>query len=140
MTKQQREYTIERIKKISKGKAFECECEKPDLTKHIRRSIATGSSKMKSAKEITAMYERRIVEQGDSYRDMEANVTQLFEQPQSYKDAMAELAREQKKHADANEKTARFAQSLIDRIELGEFDDGKEPILLMEGFTPVKPR
>ena len=139
MNKQQRDYTIDRINKIAKGKEFECECEKPDLKKHIRRAIAAGTSKMKSAKEITAMYEKRIIEQGESYRDMEANVTQLFEEPQSYKDAMTELKTEQQKHADANAEVHRYAQSLIDAVELGKFEDGAEPIKLMEGYAPKPP-
>ncbi len=140
MNKQQRDYTIDRINKIAKGKEFECECEKPELKKHIRRAIAAGTSKMKSAKEITAMYEKRIIEHGESYRDMEATVVQLFEEPQSYKDAMAELKAEQKKHADANAEVKKFAQRLIDDVELGKYEDGAEPIRLMEAYIPVAPR
>ena len=139
MNKQQRDYTIDRINKIAKGKDFKCECEKPDLNKHIRRTIAAGTAKMKSAKEITAMFEKRIIEQGESYRDMDANLTQLFEPPQSYKDAMAELKTEQQKHADANADGHRYAQSLIDAVELGKFKDGAEPIKLMEAYAPKLP-
>lgn len=47
---------------------------------------------------------------------------------------MEELKREQDKHEVENRKTRRFAQGLIDRIELGEFEDGKEPIRLMEAY------
>lgn len=139
MNKQQRDYTIERINKIAKDKEFVCECETPDLRKHIRRAIAAGTSKMKSAKEVTAMYQKRIIEQGESYRDMEAKVTDIFEEPQSYKDAMAELKAERKKHADANAEVQRYAQSLIDGVELGKFEDGAEPIRLMEAYSPKLP-
>ena len=140
MNKQQRDYTITRISQIAKGKEFACECEKPELKKHIRRAIAAGISKMKPAKEITAMFEKRIIEQGEEYRYLDANVTQLFEEPQSYKDAMAELKAEQKKHEDANATVKRYAQSLIDAVELGKYDDGAEPIRLMESFIPQPPK
>lgn len=66
-------------------------------------------------------------------------MTEAFEEPQSYKDAMTELNAEQKKHVDANTEAQRFAQALIDRIELGEFEDGKEPIRLMEAYAPKPP-
>jgi len=135
MNKQQRDYAIERIGKISKSKEFECECEKPSLSKHIRRAIAAGNSKVKTAKEITFIFEDKIMG-GDSYRSDTADMKDLFEQPQSYKDAMAELAAEQKKHEDANNEVKRFAQGLIDRVNLGEFEDGKEPIRLMEAYSP----
>lgn len=139
MNKQQREYTIERIKKTSKSKEFECECEKPSLSKHIRRAIAAGAAKVKSAKEITGHFESKIMG-GESYRSDSADMTDLFEAPQSYKDAMAELKEEQKKHADANDEVQRYAQGLIDRVELGEFEDGREPIRLMEAYAPKAPK
>ncbi len=140
MNKQQRDYTIDRIKKIAQGKEFVCECEKPDLGKHIRRAIAAGASKLKSAKEITSMFEKRIIESGDGYRSLEVTPTQLFEQPQSYKDAMAELKSEQKKHEDANAAIKSYAQLLIDAVELGKYEDGAEPIRLMESFIPQPPK
>lgn len=139
MNKQQREYTIDRITKIAKAKEFKCECEDPSLKKHIRRAIAAGISKMKPAKEIIAMFEKRIIENGESYRDMEANMCDLFEQPQSYKEAMAELNAEQKKYDDTNAEVQRYAQGLIDAVELGKFEDGAEPIKLMEGYAPKHP-
>jgi len=139
MNKQQRDYAIDRIKKTSKSKEFECECEKPSLSKHIRRAIAAGSSKVKPAKEITAIFESKIMG-GESYRSDSVDMTDLFEAPQSYKDAMAELAAEQKKHKDANDEVQRFAQGLIDRVELGEFEDGKEPIRLIEAYAPKAPK
>ena len=46
---------------------------------------------------------------------------------------------EQKKHADANAEVHRYAQSLIDAVELGKFEDGAEPIKLMEGYAPKPP-
>lgn len=140
MNKQQRDYTIDRINKIAKGKEFECECEKPSRVKHIRRAIAQGTAKVKSAKEIFRHFEKDIIENGSRYNDPTAGLADLFEEPQSYKEAMAELAAEQKKHEDANNEVKRFAQSLIDRVELGEFDDGKEPIRLMEAYAPKAPK
>jgi hypothetical protein len=139
MNKQQRDYTIDRIESVSKGKKFECECEKPSLAKHIRRAIAAGAAKVKSPKEITKFFESKIMS-GESYRSDSASMEDLFEEPQSYKDAMAELAAEQKKHQDANDEVQRFAQNLIDRVELGEFEDGKEPIRLMEAYAPKAPK
>lgn len=139
MNKQQRDYAIERITSISKGKEFECECEKPSLSKHIRRAIASGSSKVRASREITAFFEAKIMD-GESYRSDSADITVLFDEPLTYKQAMAELAAEQKKHQDANDEVKRFAQGLIDRVELGEFEDGKEPIRLMEAYAPKAPK
>lgn len=140
MNKQQRDYTVDRIRNIAQGKEFECECEKPSLKAHIRRAIAAGTSKMKSAKDITAMFEKRIIESEGGYREsLSADLPQLFEEPQSYKDAMAELAAEQRKHAEANAEVQRYAQYLIDAVELGKYEDGAEPIRLMEAFQPKPP-
>ena len=135
MNKQQREYTIERIKKIARSQHIECECASPNLTKHLRRAITAGEAKLRPAKEILALFAAKVLE-GDGYDSDRANSKDLFEAPASYKTAMAELKAEQDKHAAENEKTDRFAQSIIDRIELGEFEDGKEAIRLMEAYTP----
>lgn len=134
MNKQQREYTTARIDKIAKEKQFKCECEKPSLEAHIRRAIAGKMAKMKPAKDITAMFETRILEGNDRY-EIRASLKDLYEHPQSYKDAMAELKAEQDKHEEENKRIQRYAQELIDRIELGEFEDGKDPIRLMEAYA-----
>jgi hypothetical protein len=139
MTKQQREYAISRIRTIAGQKKFKCECQKPSLQKHIRRAIAAGCAKVKSAKAITGHFESKIMGD-DSYRSDSASITDIFEAPQSYNDAMAELAAEQSKYEAANQDVSRFAQSLIDRVELGEFQDGKDPILLMEAYAPKAPK
>ena len=139
MNKQQRDYSTERIKEIARKKQFKCECEKPSLHAHIRRAIAAKTAKLRTAKDITMMFETRIMEAQDRY-DMKADIKDLYEAPQSYKDAMAELKAEQDKHEAENESTYRYAQSLIDQIELGEFEDGKEPIRLMEAYTPKPPK
>lgn len=68
MNKQQRDYTIDRIKKIAKGKEFECECEKPSLSKHIRRAIANGTAKLRPAKVIVSHFERKVIEEGNRGR------------------------------------------------------------------------
>jgi hypothetical protein len=139
MNKQQKEYTVSRITSITKGKEFECECEKPDLLKHIRRAIVSDLAKLKSAKDITKIFEDRIIEKGDSYRCMEASADLLFQEPESYKQAMFELALEKQKHSDANIKIKEYAQRLIDAINLGKYEDGAIPIKLMESYVPEPP-
>lgn len=85
------------------------------------------------------MLESRILD-GQDRHDLKAKLEELYDAPQSYKDAMAELKAEQDKHEEENKSIFGYAQSLIDRIELGEFEDGKEPIRLMEayGAKPLK--
>lgn len=139
MNKQQRDYIASRIKDIAKGKKFECECEKPSLGKHVRRAIASGKAKMKPSGEIIALFQKRIIEQSDSYRGLDFSLEGLFEEPQSYKDAMEELKSEQRKHADANALVHQYAQSLIDAVELGKYEDGAEPIRPMEAYAPKAP-
>lgn len=138
MNKQQRDYAIKRINEISNKKHFKCECEVPSLTTHIRRAIAAGVSKVKPAKDIIAIFEQKIMS-GESYRESTTEMKNLFEAPQSYKDAMAELKAEQDKHAAENNATTKFAQGIIDRIELGMFEDSIEPIRLMEAYEPKAP-
>jgi hypothetical protein len=137
MNKQQRDYTIQRIKYIANEKKFECECAEPSLVKHIRQSIAAGTAKLKTSAAIIEHFRDALMT--DRYSCDSGKITDLFVPPQSYVDQCKELEAEKAKHANENAMTMKFAQGLIDRIELGEFEDGKEPIRLMEAYTPKKP-
>ena len=137
MNKQQRDYTITRIKSIASEKQFECECEQPSLTKHIRQAIAAGTAKLKPSSVIVEHFREAMMT--DRYSCESAKLSELFVPPLSYVEQCRELEAEKAKHAAENALTMKFAQGLIDRIELGEFEDGKEPIRLMEAYTPKKP-
>lgn len=136
MNKQQRDYAIERIKTIAADKLIRCQCDIPSLEAHIRRAIAAEEAKLKSPKQINVLFIQKIYRESRGWNKLGADVEELYEPPQSYKDAMALLEAEHAKHEEENNNTQDFAQSLIDRIQLGEFEDGKEPIRLMEAYTP----
>ena len=135
MTKQQREYTTARIRAIAKEKQLTCECDSPSRGTHIRRAIADGTAKVKSAKLILARAREMVLDGSSSYRGaFEMNTTDIFEAPESYHAACWMREAAIKKDEAKNKATMDYAKNLVDRVELGEFEDGKEAIRLMEAY------
>ncbi len=134
MNKQQREYAIERVRGIANSKTVKCACEKPSIRKHIRMAIFSGTAKVKPAKQIIDFFDKKIME--SRYGDPDADLEDIFVAPQSYLEAEAEMKAEQAKHDAEDKATLAFAQSIVDRIELGEFEDGKDAIREMEAYQP----
>ena len=125
MTPTNKKYTVDRIKSVMRDRLTSCACAEPDLADYIRGAIVEGKAIFRPLKEVIATARANILH---SYHNNDIYYTKLFIHPASYKTAV-------KKHADAeakvkkgNDKLIKKFNVLIDQVNLGEFEDGKEAI------------
>jgi len=96
-----------------------------------------GNLKVIPSAKLKEMARQKVIESTRRYSDgPEIALTQIFQQPDSYKKELAEFKAEEEAKKKANASAEAERDALIDRVWLNEFEDGTEAIALANKILP----
>lgn len=127
MNKSDKKYTVDRIDSIKSEKLIRCECQEPNLRKALIEAAIRGELKMKLSTSIKEEAREKAL-RTSRYDTPALDFHQLFQEPDSYKKEIAEHKAEQAKHKAKNDTISAWFNDLIDRVNLGRFENGEDAI------------
>ena len=136
MNKTEKEFAEKRVREIVQAKLIKCECSEPSLIEHLKVAAVDGSIKPVSTAKLKLLIRDTVIDSSSSWRDLNLGMTEVFQQPESYKAAKAAHEAEKKLHKDANNKTESEMMKIIDKIHLNKFEDGEDAIAAAHKLIP----